>query len=105
MTVCAREGCGNEVIRNQRGRPALYCSATCRQRTTTERHRIRVEVDHPAVGAAGRPAGRTWLVRLRRGGRTVVIADDLGWASANALAGDLEALLFPRRQRKKEVLD
>ncbi len=57
-----------------------------------------VEVDHPAESLDGRRVQRVWTVRLRRGHRTVVIAEDLGWPSANALAAQLEDLLGPARQ-------
>jgi hypothetical protein len=53
-----------------------------------------VEVDHPDTSPDGRPAERVWVVvTLRRGQRSVVLANDLGWPSAHALAGQLEDLL------------
>ena len=45
----------------------------------------------------GRPAQRVWTVRLRRGPRVVVIATDLGWPSAHALARQLNDLIHPRQ--------
>jgi len=54
-----------------------------------------VEVDHPDASADGRAPPRVWTVRLRRGKQIVVIAENLGWPSANALAGQLDDLLRP----------
>jgi len=48
---------------------------------------------------------RVWTVRLRRGQRVVVIADDLGWPSANALAGELSDLLSPASRRKGGTIE
>jgi hypothetical protein len=42
--------------------------------------------------------GRDWMVRLRRGRRSVVVAPGLGWLSANALAADLRRFLSPQEQ-------
>jgi hypothetical protein len=40
------------------------------------------------------------MVRLRRGRRTVVVDEALGWPSAHALAGELnEFLTGPTRQK------
>jgi hypothetical protein len=44
-------------------------------------------------------------VRLRRGNRSVVIADALGWPSANALATDLSNLLERPNGRKGADID
>jgi hypothetical protein len=97
MTACAAVGCDNPVPRRPGpGRPAIYCSPGCRP--TACRPAVVVEVEHPAESPDGRRAKRVWSVRLRRGTRVVVIADDLGWPSANALATELEDLLRPARQ-------
>jgi hypothetical protein len=99
MTVtCARPNCDNLVTRNPRGRPTLYCSPGCRP-SSAKSSRIAVEVEHPDTCADGRPPERVWTVRLRRGQRVVVIADALGWPSANALARELTDILTgPSRQ-------
>jgi len=39
---CARDGCQNEVVPKGRGRPARFCSATCRK--ADERRRRRTEL-------------------------------------------------------------
>jgi hypothetical protein len=61
---------------------------------------LTVEVEHPSATADGRPVERVWTVRLRRGQNVVVIAEALGWPSANALAGQLHDILAdPTKQR------
>lgn len=102
--ACAAPGCANLVPRRRGpGRPAIYCSTVCRPKH--RRPGIVVEVDHPDVSPDGRPVERVWSVRLRRGQDVVVIADDLGWPSANALAGDLDDLLRPRSQQKGGAIE
>jgi len=95
--TCAAPGCTNRLPRTNRpGRPAIYCSADCRPtrtRAAVRRADVVVEVDHPDSSPDGRPTERVWAVRLRRGQHVVVIADDLGWPTANALAHDLNDLL------------
>ena len=101
---CAAEDCTNPVPRKrQRGRPAIYCSPECRP---SRRSRgISVDVVHPEESDDGRPAQRVWSVRLRRGRRSVTIADSLGWASATALSEELRALLSPAPRRKGAPLE
>lgn len=98
--ICAALECTNIVTRNARGRPRIYCSKECRP--TRSRPRIVVEVDHPEVSHDGRPSERLWTVRLRRGNRSVVVADGLGWPSANALATELLDIV-KRPAKEKEV--
>jgi len=101
---CAALGCAHLVAhRPGPGRPAIYCSPACR--TNTRRPRVRVEVDHPDVSPDGRPVQRVWSVRLRRGHHVVVIANDLGWPSATALAAQLDELLYPRSPRNRRPID
>lgn len=96
MTTCAAAGCDNVVVRRPGpGRPAIYCCFACRP--TARRSAVVVDVEHPPASVDGRDARRVWIVRLRRGRRSVVVADGLGWPSAAALAGDLEDLLGCRR--------
>lgn len=97
---CARPGCANLVDRNPRGRPRLYCNPDCRdaahrRRHPDERAPITIELDHHDVGT-GRPTGHVWLVRLRRGTRHAVIADELGRTSAELLATQLREVINPR---------
>ena len=64
-----------------------------------------VEVDHEPTADDERPAGRIWLVRLRRGEQAVVIAAELGRPSAEHLAGQLNTLLATRRRSKGVAID
>ncbi|MGI8984749.1 MAG: hypothetical protein ACR2HM_09505 [Acidimicrobiales bacterium] len=66
---------------------------------------VLVEVDHPDASPDGRPPERVWIVRLRRGQQVVVIADDLGWPSAHALAGALGDLLHPGPRQKGRTME
>ncbi|MDP9389143.1 MAG: hypothetical protein M3Q48_14800 [Actinomycetota bacterium] len=102
--ACAAPSCPNPVPRRSGpGRPARYCSPECRP--SPRRPNILVEVDHPEISPDGRPAARVWSVRLRRGRRVVVIADDLGWPSAKALAGALNDLLRPGSAQKGGTIE
>jgi hypothetical protein len=102
-TLCAAPGCAQPVHRNRRGRPALYCSTACRAATHRKHHQrqaeqpVTVEVDHGSTSAKGRTTGRVWLVRLRRGERTVIVAAGLGRPSADHLARQISDLLGPPR--------
>lgn len=102
--VCAAAGCSNLVPRRAgAGRPAVYCSPACRPNHS--RPKILVEVDHPETSPDGRPVERVWAVRLRRGHEVVVIANDLGWPSANALAGALDDLLRPSSRQTGATIE
>ena len=105
-TACAAEGCDRPVPRGQRGRPHIYCSPGCRP--SRARHpggTIVVEVDHEATPDDARPAGRIWIVRLRRNQRTVTIASELGRPSADHLATQIGALLNPHQQAHRGAID
>lgn len=107
-TTCAALGCQRLVSRpNRPGRPPIYCSTDCRpsRSRVARRGRVVVEVDHPDISPDGRPADRVWTVRLRSGERVVVVADDLGWPTANALARELNDLLFVRPPQKGAAID
>ena len=97
--TCAAEGCANPVPRSRRGRPAMYCSPSCRP--SRRNKGIVIEVLHPDESTDGRPVERTWTVRLSRGDRSVVVAHGLGWPSASALAGELDDLFATRPRRRK----
>lgn len=107
--TCAAPGCDQTVPRpNRPGRPAIYCSADCRPtraHAAVRRTDVVVEVDHPATSPDGRPTERVWTVRLRRGKRIVVIVNDLGWPTANALAHDLNDLLLANPPHKGAAID
>jgi hypothetical protein len=97
--ICAALECTNTVARNARGRPRIYCSKKCRP--TRSRPRIVVEVDHPEVSHDGRSSERLWTVRLRRGNRSVTVAQGLGWPSAHALAMELVDVVAQPAKRKE----
>jgi hypothetical protein len=94
--ICASPGCGAILPPPApRGRPRLYCSPTCRQRAISRLGgTLVVEIDHDPV-ESGRPSGRVWFVRLRRGARQVIVASELGRPSAEHLARQLGALIKP----------
>lgn len=102
---CAAPDCTAPVTHHGgRGRPALYCSPACRAAASRNHRRTRdtpptVEVDHCSTSARGRPSGRVWLVRLRRGEHAVVIATGLGRPSAEHLARQITQLLHPHSDR------
>ena len=100
--ICAAPGCDKPVPRPKRtGRPAIYCTPDCRpthRRAKIRRAGVVVEIQHPDVSPDGRPVDRVWTVRLRRGQHIVVLADNLGWPTANALARELNDLLFTNPQ-------
>lgn len=99
--TCANPSCDQPVpSRTTPGRPYTYCSIRCRPSAQRTPRTITVEIDHPDHSPDGRPAERVWTVRLRRGTRTVTIADNLGWPTATALADQLEQLLRPARQER-----
>ncbi len=93
---CAQPDCPNPVIRPaRRGRPPIYCSPACRARAKRRPPTgpVLVEIDHGSLTSQGRPAGRVWLVRLRRGPRAVIVASGLGRTSAESLAAQITAVL------------
>jgi hypothetical protein len=92
--TCAADGCERPVpTRTTPGRPSIYCSPACRPSAKRAGRTVTVEIDHPDHSPDGRPAQRVWTLRLRRGTHT--IADNLGWPTASALAGQLQQLLHP----------
>lgn len=93
--TCARPGCGMPLVRKARGRPPLYCSTACRHAVGRRgpAPRLAVELDHEQDEGAGRPTGHVWLVRLRRGERSVEVATGLGRPSAEYLARQLRDLI------------
>ncbi len=96
---CARPGCEGPLVRKARGRPPLYCSAACRHAVGRKGPipRLMVEIDAEAGDTTGRPTGHVWLVRLRRGERSVEVATGLGRPSAEYLARQLRDLIdMPR---------
>jgi hypothetical protein len=92
--ICAAADCENPVPpQSGRGRRAIYCSPPCRPTAQPHTQRLRVEIDHQATESGERPSGRVWLVQLRRGNRSVVVASELGRPSAEHLAARITDLL------------
>ena len=93
--TCAGPGCGRPLVRKARGRPPLYCSTGCRHAAYRKAPELRLVVELDAEGgdATGRPTGHVWLVRLRRGERSVEVATGLGRPSAEYLARQLRDLI------------
>jgi hypothetical protein len=99
--VCARPGCTQPVASRQHsyGRPPIYCSPECRPSYKRDPRTVTVELDHDDDD------GRYWTVRLRRGHRTVLVAQHLGRFSATLLYRDLDQLLHPRSAPKGGAID
>ncbi|MDA8044452.1 MAG: hypothetical protein M0Z30_04320 [Actinomycetota bacterium] len=105
---CARPDCPNPVTRpTRRGRPPIYCSPACRARAKRRppAEPILVEVDHGSLTAQGRPAGRVWLVRLRRGPHAVIVATGLGRTTADHLAAQITAVVATRSTTTGAAID
>lgn len=65
-----------------------------------------VEVDHEIHGDdSQRPLGRVWFVRVRRGQRVVIVANELGRPSADHLARQLAAVIGPRQRASGGAID
>ena len=84
-------------------RAAATSPATRPGRRTT-RHReprqdrdqpLHAEVDHGSTSAKAQPPDRSWLVRLRRDNRAVIIVTGLARPSAEHLASKINTLLCP----------
>jgi hypothetical protein len=54
---------------------------------------VTVEVDQGSASSRGRSPDRAWLVRLRRGEGSVVVAVGLSRAAADRLAGQISDLV------------
>jgi hypothetical protein len=105
-TLCATPGCTEPLpTPGRRGRPRLYCSPQCRTAGASRSGTLRVEVDHELDEDGGRPTGRVWLVKMRRGRREVIVASELGRPSADHLAGQIAALIGPRRRAEGGAME
>ena len=107
MTTCASPDCDNPVVRRPGalGRPPIYCSPACRpsRMGASGDRRIVVEVDQADVERDG--GGRSWVVRIRRGARSVVVGRDLGWFSATVLSGELRDVLHPGARQEGDAIE
>jgi len=96
--MCAGPGCTQPLARAATGRPGRFCSPACRVRAHRARQAARaepvsVEVDMGSASSRGRPPERAWMVRLRRGQRSVIVAIGLRRSAADRLAGQIADLL------------
>ncbi len=58
---------------------------------------ITVEIDTGSTSSRGRPPGRTWLIRLRRGHQSVITTIGLSRTSADRLAEQITDLLAEQK--------
>jgi hypothetical protein len=98
--ICAAPGCTNHLSAPGPGRPPRYCSTACRVRAHRQRQReaaqpVTVEVDRGSASSRGRHPDRAWMVGLRRGDQSVVVAIGLGRVGAEHLAQSITRLLRP----------
>lgn len=95
--TCQAPGCTNAVQPRGTGRPARFCSTACRVRAHRGRQGAKgylsVEVDMGSATSRGRPPERAWLVRVRRGERSVIVAYGLRRPAADRLVEQLTDLL------------
>jgi len=106
--TCAAKGCDNPVPeRIGPGRPFIYCSASCRPSAgrTTTRGNLVAEIDHLPTTENVRPTGRIWSVRLRRGQRSITIAEELGRPSADHLVAQINALIGAQSNAKGDAIE
>jgi hypothetical protein len=54
---------------------------------------VNVEIDTGSTSSRGRPPGHAWLIRLRRGSRSVITTTGLSRTSAEHLAKQITSLL------------
>jgi hypothetical protein len=97
VRACEGPGCQNPVGAMGTGRPGRFCSTACRvrahRRRQADRAPVTVEVDMGSATSRGRPPDRAWLVRLRRGERSVIVSYGLRRPAADRLAEQLADLL------------
>lgn len=106
LKECANPGCSEVFTASTgRGRPRLYCSPKCRSTSPARSGALSVEVDHDGDELNGRPTGRVWLVRMRRGSNDVVVASELGRPSADHLAGQISQLIGGRRRAQGGAME
>ena len=106
---CAAPGCDRPLPWAGTGRPARFCSPACRVRfhraaTKDKAEPVSVEVDLGSASSRGRPIECAWLVRLRRGQRSVIVAIGLRRPAADRLAEQIADLLGCRGSRLAEQI-
>ena len=93
MSTCAAPGCTNAITPARTGRPARFCSTACRVRAHRHAAPVSVEVDMGSATSRGRSPERAWMVRLRRGQRSAIVATGLRRSAAERLADQIAELL------------
>ncbi len=86
---CAEPGCINPLSQHDTGRPAIFCSAACRSRAHRRRHRHRavsVEVQLGSTSSKNQTQGRVWMVCLRHGNDSLIVAIGMSRRDAERLA-------------------
>ena len=87
---CAAPGCANALVERDSGRPARFCSPACRSRAHRSRTRHNeaffAEVQLGSTSSKGRTHGRVWMVCLRRGSDSLIVATGLARQAADRLA-------------------
>ncbi len=73
--VCEGQGCDQILGEQLRGRPAKYCSPTCRVRAHRERRRgpVKAEVHFGSASTRGRSEDHSWMVKLRRESEEMIV--------------------------------
>lgn len=96
---CAATGCNNPITQAPTGRPARFCSDACRTRNHRQQRAtdtpITIEIDTGSATSRDQTPETSWLVRLRRANRTVIIATKLRRLAADRLAEQLNLLNNP----------
>jgi len=94
---CAGPGCDNPLERTGPGRPARFCSPACRVRAHRAKQKARepvtVEVDFGSASSRGRRPDRAFMVRMRRGKESVIVAIGLTRPAAESLAEQIAGLV------------
>lgn len=98
LPTCAGPGCVEPVPQPATGRPGRFCCGACRSRAGRQRQRDRdvpivVEVDYGSATSRGRPPEQAWMVRMRRGERSVIVAIGLRRHDSDRLAEKITDLL------------
>jgi hypothetical protein len=79
------------------GRPARFCSTACRVRAhrakQAARKPVTVEVDLGSASSRGRRPDRAFIVRMRRGEQSVIVAIGLTRDAADRLAEQIAELV------------
>jgi hypothetical protein len=89
--TCAEPDCTNPLPATGTGRPARFCSPACRVRAHRTRQRdqrelLSVEVDRGSTSSKSRPPDQTWIVKIRCGQRSAIVAIGLRLHAAMSLA-------------------